>query len=332
MTSLLEKQGIHDALHEVLSYGHKGTKESGASFTRTPPDLIRNKQEWEFGEIPLRQQYCDELRKQVLRREHALANELWEEIPVLKATEQSRKTHEELRSEVCIKALHLSEGTTSFAHIYMHGFPSSHRQRRSVGRDSMRPSRLSSDIPPVDPTGTPHFPHQPRSSATVASAALHGQNLWPAPTPPPHSTTNSSWGTDSPLESGQLPPDAPEEALLAHTPGVPPPGQKASERQSEVFETRTKIPLTYEEASLIIQLPHYTPTFYKHVPAHLPALKYPLVSICPSAPHPHNVILQAPCNLSIPWSLELRITNQDTRHGPLEYQPRGHEADLWGVS
>src|SRR6267142_592454 len=115
------------------------------------------------------------------------------------------------------------------------------------------------------------------------------------------------------------------------TPGASSPGQKASQHQPAVFEARTKDPLTDEETHLVtVHLPHLSSTSYERHAAHLPHLEYPLIRVCPSTPRPHNVILQAPCDLSIPWATELTIHNQDAGCGPLEYQPRDCEADLWG--
>ena len=195
-----------------------------------------------------------------------------------------------------------------------------------MGRHSVRTPSLPSDIPPVEPTGASHLSSQSRPAATVASAALHGQNLWPPPATTPALSAASAWGTNPPLEPNQSLLETPEEALLVDTPGTPLSDQEASQHQSVVFEAWTKSPLVDKWAlPIIICLPHHTLTSYKHTSTHLP-----LLCTCHSTPWPGNIIVQAPCDLSIPWAMELTICSQDTHHGLVEYQPRGREANLWG--
>src|SRR6267142_674678 len=181
----------------------------------------------------------------------------------------------------------------------------------------------------MEPVGATRLPRQPRLRATVAIAPLCGEDFQTTPTTAVPPSGDSTWGTGPSLESDQPPPDTWEEEADAS--GAPPPSQKASQHQPAVFEARTKNPLTDEETCLaVVRLPHPSPTSYERRAAHLPHLEYPLICVCPSTPRPHNVILQAPCDLSIPWATELTIHNQDTGCGPPEYQPRDREADLWG--
>ena len=100
---------------------------------------------------------------------------------------------------------------------------------------------------------------------------------------------------------------------------MPPSDQEASQRQSVVFKAQTKNPLVDEWAlPIIVRLPQHTLTSYEHAFAHLPLLR-----TCHSTPQPHNIILQAPCDLSIPWAMELTVCSQDTHRGLMEYQPQG---------
>ena len=80
----------------------------------------------------------------------------------------------------------------------------------------------------------------------MASAALHGQNLWPPPTITLALSATSAWGANPPLEPNQSLLEAPEEALLVDTPEMPLSDQEASQRQSVIFETWTKNPLVDE--------------------------------------------------------------------------------------
>src|SRR6267142_2746112 len=314
--NLPEKWKIHNTFHATLLSPYVETEKYGVNFTEPPPDLIRNKPKKEGGEIPLWQQCHDKLREK----------ERQPKISVLKNIEQSCETQKELGNKKCIKDFHLSEAITSPAHSYMHGFLHTHRQRCSVGRDTMRPSGLPSDIPQVEPTGTPHLPCQPRSATTVATVPLCGEDLWPALTAATSSSNGSLRGTDPTLEPNQSSPDTREKE--ANVPGAPPFNPEASQHQPAVLEARTKDPLVDEETSLvIIRLPLRLFTSHERHAAHLPHLEYPLIRMCHSIPRPRNVILQAPCNLSIPWVMELRTC--DLPHwGFTEYQPQGQEADL----
>jgi hypothetical protein len=164
----------------------------------------------------------------------------------------------------------------------MHGISSSHHQRHPVGRHSVCTPCLPSDVPPVESTGASCLPSQSHPAATVASAALHGQNLWPPPAITSALSTASARGANPPLEPNQSLLKAPEEALLADTPGTPPSDQEASQRQSAVFETRTKNPLVDEWAlPIVVHLPQHTLTSYEHTFAHLP-----LVCTCHSTCDP----------------------------------------------
>jgi len=180
-----------------------------------------------------------------------------------------------------------------------------------MGHHLVHPTGSPTDIPRVEPVGATRLPCQPCSRATVVNAAICGEDFRPAPTAAIPPSGDSTRGAGPSLESDQPPPDTWEEEADAS--GAPPPSQEASQRQSTVFEARTKDPLTDEETHLItVHLPHPSSTSHERRAAHLPHLEYPLIRICPSTPWPHNVILQAPCDLSIPWAMELRIYNQDT--------------------
>ena len=155
----------------------------------------------------------------------------------------------------------------------------------------------------MEQTGTSLLPRQPCPGLTVAAEALHGQDLWPAFTTAAHPSVTPVWGTDLPLEPHQSLHNTPEESLLAGTPGTPLPSSEGGQCQSAVFEARTKNPLVDEGTSpVIVCLPRHTLTSYKHTFTHLPLLR-----TCHSTPRPHNIILQAPCDLSIPWAMELTV-------------------------
>ena len=245
---------------------------------------------------------------------------------LLTASALKMTTHEELRREVHINALRLGKETNNIIHINMNGFPSLHHQRRSVGSDSVCPPRHPTDIPQMEQVGTPLVPHQPRSVAAVVATAIHGEDIWLPLTIATCPSIAPTWGTDPPLEPRQPLHNTPEEDLLAGTPRMPPPSLEGGQRQSAVFEARTKNPLADEGMLLVIVcLPRHTLTSYEHAFSHLP-----LLCTCHSTLRPCNIVLQAPCDLSIPWVMELTVHSQDTCHRLMEYQPRGREANLWG--
>src|SRR6267142_4732517 len=193
----------------------------------------------------------------------------------------------------------------------------------------MCPTGSPTNIPQVEPVGATLLPRLPRSGTTVAIVPLRGEDFRPTPTTAVPPSGDSTWGAGPSLEPDQPPPDTWEEETDAS--GASPPGQETSQHQPVVLETCTKDPLVDKETPLIIvRLPPHPFTSHERCATHLPHLEYPLICVCPSTPWPHNVILQAPCDLSIPWATELRIHNQDTGRGPPEYQPRDREANLWG--
>ena len=290
-------------------------EEYGVGFTEPPLDLIGNELKRELKEVPLWQQYYDKPQKQVLQKENSQTNGFAGVL--LTASALKMMSYEKPNSEACIKASWFGRDTNNTIHIYMHGIPPSHCQRHSVGCNLMHAPSLPSDVPPVEPTGASLFPRQSRPAATVATTALHGQDLWPPLAAAPRLTTASAWAADLSLEPDQSLPKTPEEALLVDASGTPPSGQEASLHQSMVFETRTKNPLVDEWAlPIVVHLPQHTLTSYEHTFDHLPLLR-----TCHSTPQPHNIILQAPCDLSIPWAMELTVRSQDTRRGLVEYQP-----------
>ena len=131
-------------------------------------------------------------------------------------------------------------------YIYMNGFPSSHHQRHSVGSNPVRPPCRPTDISQVEQVGMPLVPRQPRSTAAVATAAIHGEDIWPPLTIAVRPSVAPIWGTDPPLEPHQSLHNTPKESLLAGTPGMPPPSSEGGQRQSAVFEAQTKNPLVDE--------------------------------------------------------------------------------------
>src|SRR6266850_7291633 len=318
--NLPEKWKIYDAFHATLLSPYVETEKYGVNFTKPPPDPIRNKPKKEGEGTPLWQQ-CHEKPQEKERQP---------KVSILENIEQSRETQKELGNKKRIKDFHSSEAITSPTHSHMHGFLHTHRQRRSVGRNTMCPSSLPSDVPRVEPVGMPCLPRQPRLATTVATAPLCGEDLWPALTAAISSSNGSLRGTDPTLEPNQSSPDTGKKE--ANAPGAPPSNPKASQRQPTVLETCTKDTLVDKETSLVIvRLPLHLFTSHEHRAAHLPHLEHPLIRVCHSIPRPCNVILQAPCDLSIPWAMELRIRDQGTHQGFTEYQPRGREADLWGL-
>ena len=165
----------------------------------------------------------------------------------------------------------------------------------------------------------PLLPCQPRPVPAVAAEALYGQDFWPALATATHPSVTLVWGTDPSLEPSQPLHNAQEEGLLADTPGAPPLSSEGSQCQSAVFEAWTKSPLADEGMlPIVVCLPYHTLTSYEHIFAHLP-----LLCICHSTLQPCSIILQAPCNLSIPWAMELTVCSQDTHHRLMEYQPQG---------
>ena len=300
-----KEQEIHDvvygSIYETSLLPSVEVEKYGAGFTELPLDLIGNELKRELKEVPLWQQHYDKPQKQVLQEENSQANGFAG--VQLTAFAMKMITYEELNGKACIKASWFGREMSNTLCIYMHGISSSHRQQRPVGCNSVRAPGLPSNLPPVEPTGVTLLPRQPHPAAAVATAALQGQDLWPPLAAAPRLTTASAWAADPSLEPDQLLPKTPEETLLADTSGMPSLEPEGSQHQSAVFEAWTKNPLVDEGTfPVVVHLPYHTLTSYKHSFAHLP-----LLHTCHSTPRPRSITLQAPCDLSIPWAMELTI-------------------------
>jgi hypothetical protein len=273
-----KKQETHDvvyatilAIYETSLLPSAEVEKYGVGFTEPPLDLIRNELKPELKEVPLWQQHYDKPKEQILQ-EDSQTNECTGVL--LTASTLKVMTYEEVCRKACIKASWFGRKTINILHVYMHGISSSHHQQRPVGCHSVHAPHLPSDVPPVESTGASHLPSQSHPAATVASVALHGQNLQLPPATTPALSAASAWGAKPPLEPNQSLLEAPEEALLVDTPGTPLSDQEASQCQSAVFETQTKNPLVNERAlPIVVRLSQHTLTSYEHTFAHLPLLR-----------------------------------------------------------
>src|SRR6267142_6098476 len=151
----------------------------------------------------------------------------------------------------------------------------------------MRPTGSPTDIPRVEPVGATRLPCQPCLRATVANAAIRGEDLRPAPAAAVPPSGGPTRGAGPSLESDQPSPGTWKKETDASRASSP--GQKASQHQPAVLETRTKDPLTDKETPLVIVcLPPHPLTSYERRAAHLPHLEYPLIRVCPRAPRPRT--------------------------------------------
>jgi len=87
-------------------------------------------------------------------------------------------------------------------------------------------------------------------------------------------------------------------------------------------DPQTQQPLKDDETSVIIWLPQ--------CPSYLLPSTGPVTHTRCSSPHPSNIILQAPCDLSLPWINQLTFHYASVYLMHNEYRPVGREADLWG--
>ena len=139
-----KKQETHDAIYVTLLPPSAEVAKYGASSTELPLDLIRNEPRQELKGVPLRQQHYDEPQKQVLQK-NSQKNGFTGAL--LTASTLKVMTYEGISSEVHIKASWFGKGMTNILHIYMHGIPSPHLQRHSVGCNPVRPPSHPTDIP-----------------------------------------------------------------------------------------------------------------------------------------------------------------------------------------
>ena len=214
----IKKQETHDTIYATLLLPSMEVEEYGADFTEPPLDLIGNELTQELKEVPLWQQHYAKPQKQVPQEENSQTNGFAGVLLIASALKMI--TYKELNSEACIKASWFGRKTNNTIYVYMHGIPSSHCQRHPVGRNSVHAPSLPSNIPSVESTGASLLPCQSHPTAAVATATLHGQDLWPPLTVTPQLATTLAWAADFFLEPNQSLPKTPEEALLADASGM----------------------------------------------------------------------------------------------------------------
>ena len=181
-------------------------------------------------------------------------------------------------------------------HPLMHGPSHTDRQRYTIHRYTSSIADRPTTISGVDSTGMPCLPRTSSSPATMESAAILSETLWttpPAPIPTTTTSTDTSWACVIRRAHEEL-----SSTSVARTSSseVPPAEQDASRHLTEE-EPQTQQPLRHDETAVIVRLPQR--------PSYIKPCAGPVTCTCCSTPHPANIILHAPCDLSLPWINQL---------------------------
>ena len=180
---------------------------------------------------------------------------------------------------------------------HMHGSPCANRQRYPIRCDSSGSASSPMTVSGVDMSRMPHLPRTSPSPTEMEATPILSETLWTPPTAPIPPTTAS---TDT--DGAQIIRRAQCELIStskvrANSSRVPPAEQDASWHLSVAEDLQTQQPLRHDEKSVIVRLPQH--------PSYLLPCAGPVTHTCCSSPHPVNIILQAPCDLSLPWINQL---------------------------
>ena len=188
----------------------------------------------------------------------------------------------------------------------MHGSPSEGHQRHLVCHNSSGSAGSPTAVSGVDMTRTPCLPRTPPSSAAVEAAPILSEALQmtpPAPIPPMTTSTDTT-GACVIRRAHEEPSSASE--LRASSSEVPLANKDAGRHLSVAEDLQTQQPLRHDKTAVIVRLPQ--------PPSYLVPCAGPVTRTCHSSPQPTNIILRAPCNLSLPWINQLTFHYASVYH------------------
>src|SRR6267142_504919 len=174
----------------------------------------------------------------------------------------------------------------------------------------------------MDKAGTPCLPRTPPSSAAMEVVPILSEALQTTP-PAPIPTTTTSTNTRGACiirQAHEEPSSA--SAKRASSSEIPPADQNTSRHLNAMEDPQTQQPLRHDETTVVVRLPQH--------PSYLVPCTGPVTRTCRSSPQPPNIVLHAPCNLSLPWINQLTFHYAGVYHMHNEYRSVGREADLWG--
>jgi len=202
----------------------------------------------------------------------------------------------------------------------MHGSPSSNRQRRFICRDPSGSASLPTTVSGVDMTRTSSLPHTSPSSAAVEAAPILSETLRTTPPAPIPATTTSTDTRGACIIRRAHEEPSSASAKRANSSEEPPADQDTSRHPDAAEDPQTLQPLNHDETAVMVWLPQH--------PSYIVPCAEPVTRICRSSPQLPNIILHAPCDLSLPWINQLTFHYTGVYRMHNKYRLVGREADL----
>src|SRR6267142_4141786 len=207
-------------------------------------------------------------------------------------------------------------------HPHMHGSPKTYRLRCFICRNTDGSASSPMTVSGVDTARMPPLPRTPPKSAAVEAAPILSEALRTTPPAPIPATTTS---TDT--RGAYVIRRAHEEPSSTSAEGASsseetPAHQDTSRHPDTAEDPQTSQPLNHDDTAVVVRLPQH--------PSYLVPNAGPVTRTCRSSPRPQNIILHAPCDLSLPWINQLTFHYAGVYRMHNEYRPVGREADLWG--
>src|SRR6266850_2220722 len=91
--------------------------------------------------------------------------------------------------------------------------------------------------------------------------------------------------------------------------------QDTSQHPDTAEDPQTLQPLNHNDTAIVVRLPQH--------PSYLVPCAGPVTHTCRSSPRPPNIILHAPCDLSLPWINQLTFHYAGVYRMHNEYRPVG---------
>jgi len=202
----------------------------------------------------------------------------------------------------------------------MHGSPFAGHQRCPICRDSSGSASSLTTVSGVDPSRMPSLPHASSGPATVEAVPILSEAFWTTPPAPiPLSTTSIDTDGAQIIQQAHEEPSSTSESRTSSS-EVLPADQDAGQHLSAAEDPQTQQPLRHDKTSVVIWLPQH--------PSYLLLCTRPVTCTCRSSSRSANIILRAPCDLSLPWINQLTFHYASVYSMHNEYQPIGREADL----
>src|SRR6266850_577641 len=195
----------------------------------------------------------------------------------------------------------------------MHGSPSEDCQQRPICRNPSSSASSPTTVSGVDTTRTPCLPCTPPSSATVEAVPILSEAFQMTPPAPiPATTTSTDTRGACVIRQAHKEPSS-ASAERASSSEEPLADQDTSRHPDAAEDPQTSQPLNHDDTAVVVRLPQH--------PSYLVPSAGPVTRTCCSSPRPPNIILHAPCDLSLPWINQLTFHYTGVYRMHNEYRP-----------